>query len=134
MAFPLIPILGTLIQVGIQQAAKKDEVPVQPYQAPQVAKEVIQEALQTPQFESLAEKFTPQPWWKSITIWGLIISLVFKLGAVFLPWLEQPGLAEGVTQMVVLGVSLVGDALAARGRWKAERPLTVQANPAPKIT
>jgi hypothetical protein len=131
----LLPgLIAGMIKEGISAAAAKPEVPVDSYNAQQVSREVLKEVVQTPQYEELAEKFTPKPFWQSSTMWGIGISVIFKGISFFAPDLPLPG-EDATIQWISMGISLVGDVIAAKGRKNAVRPLGAKtvAPPVPPV-
>lgn len=59
-------------------------------------------------------------WWQSRTIWGVIVSALAKLAALAHYEISDENQA-GLVEVVMLGVSFVGDALAWYARVKATR-------------
>jgi hypothetical protein len=68
------------------------------------------------------DTFDPKVWWASRTLWGLIVSIIGKVAAI--GHYELSGEAQaGLVELIMLGVSLVGDAIAWWSRVNATQPI-----------
>lgn len=94
-------------------------------QAAEIAPVVAERVIADPQVQDALAQ--PKPWYLSTTVWGIAISVLFKLLAVVLPGkvpAEWEGIASGAVPTVI---SFIGDAMALYGRIKASGPLTAGA-------
>lgn len=123
--------LQAAVIAGVAAAAQDRATPEIPPAAdnPVTLQEVAAKVVETPAFRKavVIAEGAPKPWWQSTGLWGVIVSAGFKALAIAVPGAVDPGMEADVLQLVLLGVSFVGDAVAAVGRWKASRPLSTGA-------
>jgi hypothetical protein len=122
---PRIPdLIADIVGAAIGRVAANPGVPgLKPADERQVAREVAREARLDPRLTEIEAAPDPKPWWASATIWGVLVSAAFKAVAVVLPGTVDPALEGPATQLVLLGLSFVGDALAFIGRLRARQPI-----------
>lgn len=114
-------ILSEIITDAIGAVSANPSVPLPPSRAVAVASAVVKSISRDPRAGRITTA-EPKPWYASMTVWGVIVSSVLKVAAVFLPWVD-PAWADTIVQYAPLAVSFVGDGLALLGRARAKQPL-----------
>lgn len=116
-------VLFDILGAAIARAGSDPRVALGPDRARDLADAVQRTVAADPRAQTIQEAPPPKPWWRSTTIWGVAISAGLKALAIAFPGAVDPGWAEPLQEVVLLGASFLGDALAVFGRFKARRPL-----------
>lgn len=114
-------ILGRVVTDAIATAAANPSVPLQPAKADAVASAVVRSINRDPRAARIGVS-DPKPWYRSSTIWGVILSSVLKVVGLFVPWVD-PAWANTIVQYAPLLISFAGDGMAVFGRARATQPL-----------
>ena len=126
MSVTLPLIVLDIIGSALRQIGSDPSLPLQPQDAPVVAKEVGARIEKEARFRELTaevEHLTNQePWYRSRVTWGALITLAASVGSGFGVVLGPEEIEAAVT-VLTAGATLIGGVVTLYGRWIAKRPI-----------